>query len=128
MSLLYAVAGLCLLVIVGLVTDGGGALNAAARANSLALEAARAGGQHLDPDRAIEGTAAVADPQAAAAAARSYLTQAGVEGEVTLSDNGTTLTVTVHDTYQTAFASLLGYSTISVTGYGTAHLIHRVGG
>ncbi|MFF8848117.1 hypothetical protein ACF08N_36455 [Streptomyces sp. NPDC015127] len=39
----------------GLLVDGGGALNVANRATSLAQEAARTAGQRLDPASAIEG-------------------------------------------------------------------------
>lgn len=128
MTLFYIGAALCLLVVIGLVADGGGALNAASRADAIAAEAARAGGQQLDASQAIPGTAIVVDPEAARAAASAYLTQAGVTGTVDVSADRTTLTVTVHDHYTTAFASLIGYSQIQVTGHGTAHLLHQAGG
>ena len=129
MSLFYAVAILAIFLVLGLVVDGGGDLKAAARADSLAEEAARAGGEQIDPAQAIPGTAIVVAPAAAQQAAASYLQQAGVQGSVTVSPDGKTLSVTVHSTYHTTFASLLGYSSLPITGHGTATLLtHPAGG
>ncbi|MET7607061.1 pilus assembly protein TadG-related protein [Streptomyces avermitilis] len=128
MSLFFAVTTVGLLMVMGLLVDGGGALNASNRAESLAQEAARTAGQQLDPAQAIEGTAITIDPDAAQGAARGYLAAAGVQGNVQISDGGQTMTVTVHDTYHTYFAQLLGKGTISVTGSATAHLQTQAGG
>lgn len=127
MSIFYAVAALCIFLVIGLVADGGGALNAAARADDVAQEAARAGGQQIDPGEAIPGEAVVVDPAAAARAARAYLSREDVTGTVAVSGDGTTITVTVTDSYPTTFSSLVGYTSIGVTGKGTAHLIHQGG-
>ncbi|WP_330279142.1 pilus assembly protein [Streptomyces sp. NBC_00569] len=128
MSLFFAVTTVALLMVMGLLVDGGGALNASSRATSLAQEAARTAGQQLDPAQAIEGTAITIDPDAAQAAAQDYLAAAGVQGDVTIDGNGRTLTVTVHDTYNTYFAQLVGKGTINVTGTATAHLQTQAGG
>jgi Flp pilus assembly protein TadG len=128
MSLFFAVVTLGLLIIMGLLVDGGGALNADNRATSLAQEAARTAGEQLDPAQAIEGTAITIDPDAAVTAAQDYLADAGVQGTVTASDDGQTLTVTVHDTYHTIFGSLLGLGTLTVTGTAQAHLQTAAGG
>jgi Flp pilus assembly protein TadG len=125
MSIFYAVAAPCIFLIIGLVADGGGALNAAARADDVAQEAARAGGQEIDAGKAIPGEAVVVDPAAAARAARAYLTRENVRGRVAVSGDGTTITVSVSDSYPTNFSSLVGYTTIAVTGMGTAHLVHQ---
>ena len=122
LSLFYCVAALCIFVVIGLVADGGGALNAAARADDVAQEAARAGGQQLDAGKAIPGEAVEVDPSAAAHAARAYLDREGVDGTVTVADGGTTLEVHVDDTYPTSFSSLIGVASIHVSGHGTAHL------
>ena len=127
MSLFFALASLAILMVIGLLVDGGGALNAGNRATSLAQEAARSAGQQLDPAQAIEGTAITVDPDAAAAAAEAYLADAGVQGDVEITDDGQTLTVTVHDAYHTYFASLVGKSTINVSGTATAHLQTQAG-
>ncbi|MGW7006557.1 pilus assembly protein TadG-related protein [Streptomyces sp. NPDC054933] len=128
MSLFYAVALVGIFMILGLVVDGGGRLQAGARADSLAQEAARAGGQQIDPTQAIPGNAIVVDPAAAQRAAESYLHQAGVQGEVAVSGDGKNLSVTVHTSYHTIFASLLGYSSMPVAGHGTATLRTQAGG
>ncbi|MGW6357936.1 TadE/TadG family type IV pilus assembly protein [Streptomyces sp. NPDC055092] len=128
MSLFFAVTTVAILMVMGLLVDGGGALNASNRATSLAQEAARTAGQQLDPAQAIEGTAITIDPDAAQAAARDYLVAAGVQGDVTIDGDGRTLTVTVHDTYHTYFAQLVGKGTINVTGSATAHLQTQAGG
>ncbi|MCM2424179.1 pilus assembly protein TadG-related protein [Streptomyces sp. RKAG293] len=128
MSLFFAVAALAIFMVMGLLVDGGGALNAANRATSLAQEAARTAGEQLDPAQAIEGTAITIDPDAARTAAQDYLAAAGVQGDVEITDGGQTLLVNVHSTYQTLFASMVGKSTIHVTGSAKAHLQTQAGG
>jgi Flp pilus assembly protein TadG len=108
-----------------LVVDGLGRLRAVERADALALEAARAGAQGIDADAAVTGRAIKADPRAAAAAARTYLSRAGVEGSVTVR-GGTDLYVAVHDTYSTRFLSLVGVTSVAVNGHGRARLLHGV--
>ncbi|MGW0770771.1 pilus assembly protein TadG-related protein [Streptomyces sp. NPDC002676] len=122
MSLFLALSALAILMVMGLLVDGGGALNASNRATSLAQEAARAAGEQVDAAQAIQGTAITIDPVAARSAALDYLAAAHVQGDVQISDGGQTLTVTVHDAYATHFASLLGVGTIHVSGTATAHL------
>ncbi|NUK50108.1 hypothetical protein HRW14_07315 [Streptomyces lunaelactis] len=128
MSTFFALSTLAILMVMGLLVDGGGALNAGNRATSLAQEAARTAGQQLDPAQAIEGTAITIDPDAALGAAQNYLAAAGVQGDVQITDGGQTLTVTVHDTYDTYFAQFVGKSTINVTGTAKAHLQTQAGG
>ncbi|MFB7763685.1 pilus assembly protein TadG-related protein [Streptomyces xiamenensis] len=127
-TLFYIGSALCLLIILGFVYDAGGALNAAARADAIAQEAARAGGQQIDAAQAIEGTAIVVDPPAAVAAAQAYLSDAGVSGTVSVSSDGTSLEVTVTSSHNVVMTSLIGFSTITVTGTGSAQLIHQTGG
>ncbi|MFD4764570.1 TadE/TadG family type IV pilus assembly protein [Streptomyces sp. NPDC058439] len=128
MSAFFALTTIAILMVMGLLVDGGGALNAGNRATSLAQEAARTAGQQLDPAQAIEGTAITIDPDAAIGAAQDYLAAAHVQGDVRISDNGQTLNVTVHDTYTTHFAQLIGMATINVTGTAKAHLQTQAGG
>ena len=61
-----------LLLIIGLAVDGGAKVAATQRANAIADEAARAGGQALDVSAALAGQVRV-DPAAAVAAAQDYL-------------------------------------------------------
>ncbi|WP_427168840.1 TadE/TadG family type IV pilus assembly protein (plasmid) [Streptomyces sp. C1-1] len=125
-TVFVAVCVLALLAIIGLAVDGGGTMRAVERADYLAGEAARAGGQAIDPTDAITGTAITVDPQAAAAAAQSYLASAGATGAVSISPDGITLTVTVTSTYQTTFLSVAGISSLPVSGHATATLLHGV--
>ncbi|MEU7205404.1 pilus assembly protein TadG-related protein [Streptomyces sp. NPDC045470] len=128
MSVFFALATVAILMVMGLLVDGGGALNAANRATSLAQEAARTAGQQLDPAQAVQGTAITIDPDAAAGAARDYLAAQGVQGGAAVTDGGKNLTVTVTDTYHTYFAQFVGKSTITVTGTATAHLQTQAAG
>jgi hypothetical protein len=128
MSTFFAVSSLAILMVMGLLIDGGGALNAANRATAIAQEAARTAGQQIDPAQAIEGTAITIDPDAAVGAARDYLAAAGVQGSLEITDGGQSLTVTVNDTYDTYFAQFVGAGTISVTGTAKAHLQTQAGG
>ncbi|MCX4826204.1 hypothetical protein OG883_41800 [Streptomyces sp. NBC_01142] len=128
MSTFFAVSTLAILMVMGLLVDGAGALNAGNRVTSLAQEAARTAGQQLDPAQAVEGTAITIDPDAAVGAAQDYLAAANVQGDVQITNGGQTLTVTVHDTYDTYFAQFVGKSTINVTGTAKAHLQTQAGG
>jgi len=120
------VAGL--LVLCGLVADGGVKLRATQRADSVAAEAARASGQALDLPSAIEGTRVRVDRQAAVNAATAYLAATGQTGTVSVGADGTTLDVTVTSTSPTAFLALIGITTLTVTGHGQARLVHGVTG
>ncbi|MFC7308954.1 hypothetical protein ACFQVC_32700 [Streptomyces monticola] len=105
-----------------LIVDAFALLRTQERADALALEAARAAGQAVDPGQAVPGEAFVADPQAAAAAAAVYLAKAGVSGTTRLSDGGTSLTVTVTDSYQGKFTP----THWTVQGESSATLLHGI--
>jgi Flp pilus assembly protein TadG len=125
-TVFVAVCVIALIGIIGVAVDGGGTMRATERADYIAGEAARAGGQAIDPGQAISGTAIVADPKGAAAAAQSYLRSAGATGTVSVSGDGKTLTVTVTGTYETTFLSVAGIDSLPVTGHGKATLLHGV--
>lgn len=128
LSPFFAVMALGIIMIMGLLVDGGGALNATNKATGLAQEAARAAGQQLNVPAAVQGTEITVDPDAAVAAAQDYLTAQNVTGNVTITDGGQRLEVTVHDTYTTLFAQFVGRSTISVSGTAHARLHTQAGG
>ena len=109
-----------LLLIIGLAVDGGAKVAATQRANAIADEAARAGGQALDVAAALAGRIQL-DPAAAVAAAQDYLDRNGVQGAVTIVD-GDTLQVTATISEPTSFLGLIGISTFTVEGSGTADL------
>ena len=110
-----------LLLIIGLAVDGGAKVAATQRANAIADEAARAGGQALDVSAALTGQVRV-DPAAAVAAAQDYLSRNGVQGTVTVVD-ADTLQVSTTITEPTTFLGLIGIFTLTVEGTGTADLV-----
>lgn len=121
-----AIVTIALLGIIGLAIDGGGKLRATERADAVAMEAARAAGQAIDPATAVTGTGIRVDPAAAQAAAQSYLARAGSQGSTTLSADQTQLTVTVRGSYATKFLAIVGVGSMEVTGHGSARLLHGV--
>ncbi|THA53272.1 hypothetical protein E6R62_18880 [Streptomyces sp. A1136] len=127
LSPFYALSAVGIIMIMGLLVDGGGALNATNKATGLAQEAARAAGQQLNVPAAVQGTEITVDPDAAVAAAQDYLATQNVSGTVTVTDGGQ-VEVTVHSTYNTYFAQFVGRSTISVSGTAHARLHTQAGG
>jgi Flp pilus assembly protein TadG len=113
-----------LLLIVGLAVDGGAKVAALQRADAVAEEAARAGGQALDVAAALNGDVRI-EPEAAVDAARDYLARSGVQGTVDVID-GHTLRVSTTLTQPTAFLGLMGIDTFTVHGTGTAGLVTSV--
>ena len=110
-----------LLLIIGLAVDGGAKVQATQRANAIADEAARAGGQAIDVAAALAGDVRIDGP-AAAAAAQDYLDRTSGQGQVTVVD-GDTLQVATTITEPTVFLGVIGISTFTVEGTGTADLI-----
>lgn len=117
------VVAAALLALIGtLLIDGLGRLRAVSRADALAVEAARAGGQAVDPAQAIEGGGLTVTPAAATSAAQTYLAREGVTGSVTVT-GADTITVTVSTSYTSVFPPAFSQS---VTGRGQATLLHGV--
>lgn len=123
-----ALASFAMIVLVGLAVDLSGQVYAQQRAQDVARQAARVAGQQVDPSQAVHGTTAQADTVQAVAAARVYLTSAGVEGSVTVSDGGTSVRVTTTATYQTKFLSIIGIQTLQVSGSSDAQIVRVVNG
>ncbi|MEV5645050.1 Tad domain-containing protein [Streptomyces flaveolus] len=121
-----AVCVVALIGIIGVAVDGGGQMRATERADHIAGEAARAGGQAIDPTTAISGESIVVKPQDAIAAAQSYLQSVGATGTVSVSPDGKTLTVHTTGTYATNFLPVVGIGSMPVTGHGSATLLHGV--
>jgi Flp pilus assembly protein TadG len=121
LSILMAVLVPGLLLIIGLAVDGGAKVQATQRANAIADEAARAGGQALDRSAALTGDVRV-DVAAAVAAAQDYLDRNDVPGTVTVVD-ADTLAVTTTITEPTVLLGLIGIDTLTVDGSGTADLV-----
>ncbi|HET8969912.1 MAG TPA: hypothetical protein VFN19_02550 [Candidatus Nanopelagicales bacterium] len=116
----FAVAVAGLLLLAGLVVDGGAKVRAGQRADRLAAEAGRAAGQQVDLTAAVAGNRTRVDPRAAVAAARTFLAGAGVAGDVAVGPDGRHLTVTVTTSVRTVFLGLIGVDTL--TAHGTARV------
>jgi hypothetical protein len=122
-TLFSAIAGVGLLVLAGLVVDGGGKVRAAQRSDRIAAEAGRAAGQQIDVGAAIEGSPARLDPAAALAAAREYLRREGVEGDAAISGDGRRVVVRVWTAQPTVFLSLVGVSEVRTEGTAEVQLV-----
>ncbi len=124
LSIFVAICVMALVALLGLIVDGGGKLKASERADAIAQEAARAGGEQIDAGRAIPGNGIVVDPAAAHDAAVRYLQQAGFKGSYNIypADGGRELVVDLSSTYQ----SIWGLGDMPVRGHATAALVYGV--
>ena len=127
-TVFVAITMVGLLVLVGLVADGGAKLRAVQRADAIAAEAARTAGQVIDLPTAVSSSDIRVDRQAAVTAANAYLTAAGASGTVTITPNGQSLQVTVTTSAPTVFLGLIGITTLTVTGHAQVDLVHGVTG
>jgi hypothetical protein len=124
--LVVSVTGL--LVLIGLVVDGGAKIRGIQRADNLAAEAGRAAGQAINVPAAIAGDPATVDQNAAAAAAASYLRANRVDGQVTVAGDRRSLDIEVTSTSPTIFLGLIGINNLSVHGHATVTLVDGVTG
>jgi Flp pilus assembly protein TadG len=109
---------LALILLTGLVLDGGLALAAKIRADGQAEAAARAGAQALDLSAyRTDGTIRLI-PDQAISNARAHLAAQGATGAITVTDD--TVTVTVTATQPTQLLGLIGIANLSVHGQGSA--------
>ncbi|WP_199421656.1 hypothetical protein [Actinotalea solisilvae] len=127
MTVFVAVTVLGLLVLCGLVVDGGAKLRAAQHADRVAVEAARAAGQAVDPAALVTGEVTV-DRATAVRAAQEYLGATGVRGSAAFSADGTAVEVNTVVSAPTVFLGLVGVGSFTVTGHGRAVLVHGVTG
>ncbi|MFI5953354.1 hypothetical protein [Cryptosporangium sp. NPDC051539] len=121
-SVFLAIALAGVLILIGMVADGGARLRAMQRADNIAAEAARAAGQGIDGATAIPGGKKQLDPDLAVRAAQDYLASADVTGTATVNDDLDEVVVEVRITRPTAMLGLIGINTIQVTGHATAVL------
>lgn len=127
-TVFFAVLALALLLVIGLVADGGAKVRASSQAYQIAAEAARAGGQAIDLDSLASSGGLQIDRSAAVQTAQAHLRAVGADGEVSLAASGTELTVEVHVSKPTAFLSLIGIRTVTGTGNARAVLVHELHG
>ncbi|GIJ34040.1 pilus assembly protein TadG-related protein [Micromonospora sediminimaris] len=126
-SIFLAVAMIGVLAIIGMAFDGAGQLRTLQRAENLAAEAARAGGQAIDRATAIEGGPKRINRREACRAVRSYLATAGASDHTVtfpVVDGETLIRVRVQVTYDRAALGLFGFSdTVTVSGEATARAL-----
>ena len=104
---------IAVLLVVGLVVDGGTKATAVATAQSACQQAVRAAGQHV----VLAAGRPAVDREAAFSAGQSILAASGVHGSLSIDD--TRLSCDATKTKPTVFLTLIGIS--SVTGHGTAN-------
>ena len=126
-SLFFVMVTLALLVIIGLVVDGGAQIRNRQRADTSAQEAARAAGQAVNPAAAINGDGAQIQLGTAQAAAQQYLASAGVQGNVTTT-GGTTVHVHTTTTYSPAFLGVIGVGSLSASADADVRVVRQLGG
>lgn len=114
-ALIALVAVVGLMLVLGLVVDGGAKAAAADRANRVAMEAARAGAQVL-----TAGSGSVDD------AVQAYLAVEGVSGSDTVTGNR--VDVTVRFTQPTKVLSMIGVGSFTMTGAGFAFANYTAAG
>ena len=120
-SLFFVVGTVALLLMMGLVVDGAGKIRAVQRADAVAAEAARAGGQSIAVGSSVRGNPAAVNAATARAAAQAHLAAAGVPGTVTVAA-GTQLQVTTSTSYQPVFLTAAGVGRMTVTGQAQVRL------
>ncbi|MBV1851743.1 hypothetical protein [Catellatospora tritici] len=123
-TVFFAIMATTWVITIGLVVVGTGRTRALQRADNIASEAARAAGQAIDPEDAIQGKPKVVDATLAAAAARTYLTTVGATGTVTVAPDRRHLTVRASVTYANPIGlDFFGGGTWTATGEATATLL-----
>ena len=108
-----------ILTLAGLTLDGGLALAAKIKANGQAEAAARAAAQAIDLNAYRSTGQLHLLPAQAVAQGQRYLAGVGARGTVTIT--GDTVTVTITTSQRTQLLGLVGISTLSVHGHGSAH-------
>ena len=121
LSAFVAAIGVALVLVAGLVVDGGSILTARQQAVNDAFEAARAGAQSLDLSALRSSGAVTLDPTTATTAAETYLASIGATGSVTVSGDVVSVTVELHK--PVAILSAVGVGPVTVVGNATATAI-----
>lgn len=125
-SLSILVVGLAtaLLMVSGLLYDGGQILTARREAFAVADNAARAGAQAVDVATLRTAGTTRLDPLAASSAVHGYLDRVGHAGTVTV--DGDRVEVVVSITVEMHLLSAVGLSTRTVTGTGQARAVRGI--
>lgn len=113
-----------LMLVAGLVFDGGRMIAARRDADGVAAAAARAGAQGVDEAGLRQTDGVPLDPVDARARAQRYLTTTPYAGTVVVA--GDTVTVHVQRTQELQILSLAGLRSSNVTGTATARAVRAV--
>lgn len=123
-TLFVVLSVVAMLVLAGLVVDGGFVLAARRRAIDEANGAARAGAQALAiPTYRSTGDVAI-DPAAAEQAAQGFLNASGHTGVVRVQEDRVSVTLTFDQ--PTALLHLIGIDHVTVSGRGSAQSVRGV--
>lgn len=117
---------LALLMVAGLVHDGGRVLAARRQAHDLADNAARAGAQAVDIEVLRAGGTVSIDPIEARAAADDYLATTGLTGDVTVTADRVEVVVSI--TTPMVLLQLVGIAQRTVTAHGEARIVRGITG
>lgn len=111
-----------LMALLGLIFDGGAAINGSQEADNVADQAARAGADQLDTTsvRAAQGLYGPADSARAANAACAYVAVASPHMTCSASVDADAVIVAVSATVQTQFFAVIGINELTVHGDGSA--------
>ena len=123
-TMFVAVFTVALLMVAGLVIDGGYTLAANRRAFNEAEAAARAGAQAIDLDTLRATGTVVLDADAARARAEAYLARTGHRGVVDV--NGDTVHVQVEFRQPMLILSVVGVGPLDIKGDGSATAVRGV--
>jgi hypothetical protein len=115
---------LALILLAGLVVDGGLTLAARVQAIDEAQAAARAGAQAINLATYRADGPLTLDPDQARQAALDYLATTGHDGTVDVHDNQVDVTVRITQPMQ--ILGIAGIGSLSVTGHGSARPEHGV--
>jgi len=119
-STFVAVITVAMLMAAGLAVDGGRKIAALREATHIADNAARAGAQAIDVDTLRTTGVLLVDPDVALAEADAYLASLGHRGQIQVSGDTVTVTVSI-----TVDAVLLPVGEITVTATETAAAVNE---
>ena len=119
-STFVAVITVAMLTAAGLAIDGGRKIAALREATHIADNAARAGAQAIDVDTLRTTGVLIVDPDVAVAEADAYLASLGHSGQIQVSGDTVTVTVSI-----TVDAVLLPVGEITVTATETAAAVNE---
>lgn len=109
-----------LVLVIGLVVDGAGKIQANEHAQSIASGASRAAANAVASEVIVNGGLSL-DNHRAQIAAHDYIEAAGMTGTVTVTGNE--IQVTVETTYATKFISIVGVTSLPAEASATAEII-----